>query len=102
MSITMCGPVIMRYGTPEQQDFFLPRMLSGEHYWCQGYSEPQAGSDLASLRCRADRVGDAYIVNGQKIWTTHAQHANWIFMLVRTQHEGAPQAGISFIVLPMD
>lgn len=102
MSITMCGPVIMRYGTPEQQEFFLPRMLSGEHYWCQGYSEPQAGSDLASLRCRADRVGDEYVVNGQKIWTTHAQHANWIFMLVRTQQEGAPQAGISFLVLPMD
>lgn len=102
MSITMCGPVIMRFGTPEQQDFFLPRILSGEHYWCQGYSEPQSGSDLASLRCRADRVGDEYVINGQKIWTTHAQYANWIFMLVRTQHEGAPQAGISFIVLPMD
>lgn len=102
MSITMCGPVIMRYGTPEQQAFFLPRILSGEHYWCQGYSEPAAGSDLASLRCRAERVGDEYIVRGQKIWTTHAQYANWIFMLVRTSEEGPPQAGISFIVLPMD
>ncbi|MDB5430879.1 MAG: Acyl-CoA dehydrogenase [Caulobacter sp.] len=102
MAITMCGPVIMRYGTPQQQDFFLPAILSGEHYWCQGYSEPQSGSDLASLRCRADRVGDDYVINGQKIWTTHAQYANWIFMLVRTSQEGAPQAGISFIVLPMD
>ena len=101
MAITMCGPVIMRYGTPAQQEYFLPRMLSGEHYWCQGYSEPQSGSDLASLRCRADRDGDDYVVNGQKIWTTHAQHANWIFMLVRTQHDGPPQAGISFVVLPM-
>ncbi|MDB5425244.1 MAG: acyl-CoA dehydrogenase [Phenylobacterium sp.] len=102
MAITMCGPVIMRYGTPEQQAFFLPRILSGEHYWCQGYSEPQSGSDLASLRCRADRDGDHYVVSGQKLWTTHAQYANWMFMLVRTDHEGPPQAGISFIVLPMD
>jgi alkylation response protein AidB-like acyl-CoA dehydrogenase len=102
MSLTMCGPVIMRYGTPEQQAFFLPRILSGEHYWCQGYSEPQSGSDLASLRCRAERVGDHYLINGQKLWTTHAHYANWIFMLVRTGQEGPPQAGISFIVLPMD
>jgi alkylation response protein AidB-like acyl-CoA dehydrogenase len=102
MSLTMCGPVIMRYGTPEQQAFFLPRILSGEHYWCQGYSEPQSGSDLASLRCQAQRLGDEYVINGQKIWTTHAQYANWIFMLVRTKQDGAPQAGISFIVLPMN
>jgi acyl-CoA dehydrogenase len=98
----MCGPVIMRYGTPEQRDFFLPRILSGEHYWCQGYSEPQAGSDLAAVRCRAVRDGDHYVVNGQKIWTTHAHFANWIFMLVRTGTEEPPQAGISFIVTPMD
>lgn len=102
MSITMCGPVIMKYGTPEQQAFFLPRMLSGEHYWCQGYSEPQAGSDLASLRCRADRDGDDYVINGQKLWTTHAHYANWIFVLVRTRQDGPPQAGISFVVMPMD
>ncbi len=100
--LQMCGPVIMRYGTPEQQQRFLPRILSGEDYWCQGYSEPQAGSDLASLRCRAIRDGADYVVNGQKLWTTHAQFANWIFMLVRTGTEGAPQAGISFIVAPMD
>jgi len=101
MGITMCGPVIMKYGTPEQQQFFLPRILSGEHYWCQGYSEPQSGSDLASLRCRADRDGDDYVINGQKLWTTHAHHANWIFALVRTRQDGPPQGGISFVVLPM-
>ncbi|MDB5714400.1 MAG: acyl-CoA dehydrogenase family protein [Sphingomonadales bacterium] len=100
--LQMCGPVIMRYGTPEQREFFLPRILSGEHYWCQGYSEPQAGSDLAAVRCRAIPDGEHYVVNGQKIWTTHAHFANWIFMLVRTGTEGAPQAGISFILVPMD
>ena len=102
MGLQMCGPVIMQYGTPEQKEFFLPRLLSGEHYWCQGYSEPQAGSDLASLRTRAVRDGDDYVVNGQKIWTTHAQYANWIFLLVRTSTEGRPQAGISFLLVPMD
>jgi alkylation response protein AidB-like acyl-CoA dehydrogenase len=102
MGITMCGPVIMKYGTTEQQEFFLPRILSGEHYWCQGYSEPQSGSDLASLRCRADRDGEDYVINGQKLWTTHAHYANWIFALVRTRQDGPSQAGISFIVLPMD
>jgi alkylation response protein AidB-like acyl-CoA dehydrogenase len=102
MGLQMCGPVLMKYGTPAQQEHFLPRILSGEHYWCQGYSEPQAGSDLASLRCRAERSGDMYVVNGQKIWTTHAHFANWIFLLVRTSTEGRPQAGITFLVAPMD
>ena len=102
MGLQMCGPVIMRYGTEAQKAFFLPRMLSGEHYWCQGYSEPQSGSDLASLRTRAVRDGDDYVVDGTKIWTTHAQHANWMFLLVRTTTEGKPQAGISFILTPMD
>ena len=102
MGLQMCGPVIMRYGTEEQKAFFLPRMLSGEHYWCQGYSEPQSGSDLASLQTRAVRDGDDYVVNGTKIWTTHAQHANWMFLLVRTATEGKPQAGISFLLIPMD
>jgi len=101
MGIQMCGPVMMRFGTPEQKAFFLPRILSGEHYWCQGYSEPGAGSDLAGLQCRAVRDGDNYIVNGTKIWTTHAQFANWMFLLVRTSTEGKPQAGITFLVLPM-
>jgi len=102
MGLSLCGPVVMRYGTPEQKAFFLPRMLSGEHYWCQGYSEPQSGSDLASLQTRANRDGDDYVVSGSKIWTTHAQYANWIFLLVRTSTEGRPQAGITFLVSPMD
>jgi alkylation response protein AidB-like acyl-CoA dehydrogenase len=102
MGLSLCAPVIMRYGTEEQKAYFLPRMLSGEHRWCQGYSEPQSGSDLASLQTRAVRDGDDYVVNGSKIWTTHAQFANWIFLLVRTSTEGKPQAGITFLVSPMD
>ncbi|MBW8812800.1 MAG: acyl-CoA dehydrogenase family protein [Caulobacterales bacterium] len=102
MALQMCGPVLMRYGTPEQKAFFLPRMLSGEHYWCQGYSEPQSGSDLASLQMRAVRDGDDYVVTGSKIWTTHAQYANWMFLLVRTATDGKPQAGITFLLTPMD
>jgi len=102
MGLQMCGPVLMRYGTPEQKAFFLPRMLSGEHYWCQGYSEPQSGSDLASLQIRAVRDGDAYRVSGSKLWTTHAHYANWMFLLVRTSTEGKPQAGITFLLTPMD
>ena len=102
MGLQMCGPVLMAYGTPEQKAFFLPRMLSGEHYWCQGYSEPQSGSDLASLKTRAVRDGDHYVVDGTKIWTTHAHFANWMFLLVRTTAEGKPQAGISFLLTPMD
>jgi alkylation response protein AidB-like acyl-CoA dehydrogenase len=101
MGLQMCGPVLMRCGTQAQKDYFLPRILSGEHYWCQGYSEPQAGSDLAGLQCRAVRDGDVYVVNGTKIWTTHAQFANWMFLLVRTATEGKPQAGITFLLLDM-
>jgi alkylation response protein AidB-like acyl-CoA dehydrogenase len=102
MGLNLCGPVIMKFGSPEQKAYFLPRILSGEHYWCQGYSEPQAGSDLASLQTRAARDGDDYVVNGSKIWTTHAHHANWIFLLVRTASTGRRQEGISFIVAPLD
>jgi alkylation response protein AidB-like acyl-CoA dehydrogenase len=102
MGLQMCGPVLMGYGTPEQKAFFLPRMLSGEHYWCQGYSEPGSGSDLASLQTRAVRDGDDYVVDGSKIWTTHAHFANWMFLLVRTRTDGKPQAGISFLLTPMD
>lgn len=102
MGLALCGPVIMEFGTPEQKDFFLPPMLSGEHYWCQGYSEPGSGSDLASLKTRAERDGDDYVVNGSKIWTTHAHEANWIFLLVRTASDGPKQAGISFLLAPMD
>ncbi len=101
MGIAMCGPVIMRYGTQAQKDFFLPRMLSGEHYWCQGYSEPGAGSDLAALQTKAARDGDDYVINGTKIWTTHAQFANWIFVLVRTATLDKPQKGISFVLVDM-
>ena len=102
MGLQMCGPVLMKYGTDAQKAFFLPRMLSGEHYWCQGYSEPQSGSDLASLQTRAVREGDDYVVDGTKLWTTHAHFANWIFLLVRTSTEAKPQAGISFLLTPMD
>ncbi len=102
MGIALCGPVIMAYGTQAQKDFFLPKMLSGEHYWCQGFSEPGSGSDLASLRTRAVREDEHYVVNGSKIWTTHAHEANWIFLLVRTRVEGPKQAGISFLLAPLD
>ncbi|HEV2229067.1 MAG TPA: acyl-CoA dehydrogenase family protein [Steroidobacteraceae bacterium] len=97
----MVAPVIMTFGNPAQQEYFLPRILTGEHWWCQGYSEPGAGSDLASLKTRAERRGDSYVVNGQKTWTTLAQYANWIFCLVRTSQEGRPQAGISFLLIDM-
>jgi len=100
--LQMVGPVIYTFGRPDQKEYFLPRLLSGEHWWCQGYSEPGSGSDLASLQCRADRDGDDYVINGTKIWTTGAHHANMMFCLVRTSKDGKPQQGISFIVFPMD
>ena len=96
------GPVLQKFGTAEQQESILPRILSGEDWWCQGYSEPGAGSDLASLKTRAIREGDAYIINGQKTWTTLGQHANKIFCLVRTSSEGKPQEGISFVLVDLD
>jgi alkylation response protein AidB-like acyl-CoA dehydrogenase len=102
MGLRMCGPVVMRYGTAEQKAFFLPRILSGEHYWCQGYSEPDSGSDLVSLKTRAVRDGADYVVDGTKIWTTHAHVANWIFLLIRTDPTAKPQAGITFLLAPMD
>ncbi len=101
MGLQMCGPVLIGHGTPEQRARHLPAILSGDAYWCQGYSEPGAGSDLASLQCRAVRDGDSYVVDGTKIWTTHAQYADWMFLLVRTSTEGRPQAGISFLLLDM-
>ena len=97
----MVAPVIMAFGTPEQQKRFLPGIASGEVWWSQGYSEPDAGSDLASLKTRAERRGDKYIINGQKTWTTLGQYGDWMFNLVRTSTEGRKQAGISFIVLDM-
>lgn len=101
MGLRMVSQVIMRFGSVYQQRFYLPRILSGEDYWCQGYSEPQAGSDLASLRCFARSDGDHYVVTGQKIWTTHAQWANRIFCLVRTSVEARPQRGITFLLVDM-
>src|SRR5271165_3378178 len=102
LGLTMVAPVIIRFGTEGQKGFYLPRILSGEDYWCQGYSEPGSGSDLASLRTRADPDGDDYIINGSKLWTTHAHFANRIFCLVRTSSEGKPQAGISFLLIDLD
>ena len=99
---TLLAPALFAYASDAQKAYYLPRILSGEHYWCQGYSEPGSGSDLASLKTRADRDGDEYIVNGTKIWTTHAHFADHIFCLVRTRSDGRPQQGISFLLMPMD
>ncbi len=101
MGIRYVGPVIFTFGSQAQKDFFLPKILNGEHYWCQGYSEPGAGSDLAGLKTRAVRDGDHYVVNGSKIWTTHAHHADWIFCLVRTDNTGRKQEGISFLLIDL-
>jgi alkylation response protein AidB-like acyl-CoA dehydrogenase len=100
--IVLLGPLLIRYGTEEQRRFFLPKILSGEHVWCQGYSEPGAGSDLAGLRTEAVLDGNEWVVNGQKIWTTLATDANWIFVLVRTDKSAKKQEGISFLLMPMD
>lgn len=102
MGLHMCGPCIIGCGTQEQKDYYLPRILSGEDFWCQGYSEPGAGSDLASLQTFAESDGDHYIVNGTKIWTTYAHYANKIFCLVRTNKNCKPQEGITFLLIDMD
>ena len=99
--VTMIGPVLMHYGTPKQQSFFLPKILNSDHWWCQGYSEPGSGSDLASLKTKAILKGDKYIINGTKTWTTLAQYADWMFCLVRTAFVGKLQEGISFIMIDM-
>jgi alkylation response protein AidB-like acyl-CoA dehydrogenase len=101
MGINMAGPAIIRFGTADQKDFFLPRMLSGEHFWCQGYSEPQAGSDLAALQMKAERDGDHLVCTGSKIWITHANVANWMFCLVRTSRGERKQQGITFLLIDM-
>ena len=101
MGLGMCGPVIIGHGTPAQKAHYLPRMLSGEDFWCQGYSEPGSGSDLASLQMSAKDAGDHFVCNGHKIWTTHAHLANWIFCLVRTSQEDIPQRGITFLLIDM-
>ena len=101
LSLKLFAPVIYAFGSDEQKKRLLPRVLSGEDYWCQGFSEPNAGSDLANLKTTAIREGDQYVVNGSKIWTTHAHHANKIFCLVRTDKNVKAQAGISFLLIDM-
>lgn len=100
--VNQLGPLIMNYGSAEQKAFFLPKIMTGEHIWCQGYSEPNSGSDLASLRTEAVLDGDTWVINGQKIWTTLATDANWIYLLVRTDKSGKKQSGISFMLVPMN
>ena len=99
--VNMLGPVLMMFGSEEQKREYLPGIASAEVTWCQGYSEPEAGSDLASLQTRAVRDGDDYVINGQKIWTTNAHRAEWMFMLARTDPEAPKHKGISFLIAPM-
>ena len=99
--VSMCGPVVYTFGTQEQKDRFLPGIINNDVWWCQGYSEPGSGSDLASLKTKAVKDGDHYIVNGTKTWTTMAQHADWIFCLVRTETTDIKQQGISFLLIDM-
>ncbi|MFZ0500945.1 MAG: acyl-CoA dehydrogenase family protein [Steroidobacteraceae bacterium] len=100
--MSMLGPIVNMFGTAEQRERLIPPLLRGDTYWCQGFSEPAAGSDLASLQTSGRREGDRFIVNGQKVWTSHAGHADWIFLLVRTEKTQKKQAGISFLVSPID
>lgn len=102
MNVNWIGPAIMAFGTPEQKQYHLPLISSGDAFWCQGFSEPDAGSDLASLRTAAVRDGDEYIVNGAKIWTSHVGTADFCFLLVRTDNSGAKQQGITVLLVPMD
>ena len=102
MGLAMIGPTLLEFGTEEQKQRHLPRITSGEVTWCQGYSEPGSGSDLASLRTKAELDGDHFVINGQKIWTSGADHAQWMFCLVRTDPDAAKHDGISFVLLPMD
>ena len=99
--VHMLGPVLMKFGNQKQKDYYLPRILNQDDFWCQGYSEPGAGSDLASLKTKAVREGDEYVINGQKTWTTLGHYGDHIFCLVRTSSEGKPQEGISFILVDM-
>ncbi len=102
MGVGMIGPALIGHGTQAQKDFYLPRILSGEDFWCQGYSEPGSGSDLASLQMKAEDKGDHFVCSGSKIWTTHANYANRIFCLVRTDGSTKPQEGITFVLIDMD
>ena len=100
--VLMLGPLLMTYGTHDQQQFFLPKILTGEHIWAQGYSEPNSGSDLASLCTEAVLDGDEWVINGEKTWTTLGNDANWIYVLVRTDKMAKKQQGISFLLVPMN
>jgi alkylation response protein AidB-like acyl-CoA dehydrogenase len=102
MNVNWIGPAIMKYGTEEQRAYHLPRIAAGDVYWCQGFSEPDAGSDLAALRTTAVREGDDYIINGQKIWTSYAHCADFCFLLVRTHPDAPTRQGISALIVPMD
>jgi alkylation response protein AidB-like acyl-CoA dehydrogenase len=99
--LNMVGPLLIQFGTDDQKQRFLPKILSGEEVWCQGYSEPNSGSDLASLKLKADKDGDDYVLNGQKTWTSGAHHADWIFLLCRTSAENKKQLGITFLLAEM-
>ncbi|MGW6360277.1 acyl-CoA dehydrogenase family protein [Streptomyces sp. NPDC055092] len=102
VSVKMIGNILLLWGTEEQRERFVPRIISNEHIWCQGFSEPEAGSDLAGLRTRAVLDGDRWVINGQKIWTSQAHRANWIFVLARTDPDAAKHRGISFLLVPVD
>ncbi len=100
--ISMLGPALLKFGNEAQKSHFLTKATRGELWWCQGYSEPGAGSDLANIQTKAEDMGDHYLVNGQKVWTSYADHADWIFCLVRTNAEGRKQSGISFLLIDMN
>lgn len=102
MGVTLLGPTLVAYGTPEQQERFVPPILSGDEFWCQGYSEPNAGSDLANVGTKAVLDGDRWVVNGQKIWTSLAQYSDWCFVVCRTDLDSARHAGLSYLLVPMD